>query len=566
MSSKKDKKKSSSSSKHKRTSSNSSQASDIEASDQSDNETLQKKFKMDINNEQALVTMKCSHKSRKGKLRMTEQHLFFLANVQLGLTKKKTIAFSQLLDMEFDRNGVKFTLREGKSQTFVFADNEVAANLIEGQWRQSGYSRGAVRVDLLTNSLEDNVAPGGSRSRSNSTSSVGSNRSSGNFDKESRQLNQSLTLEGRISDTYGNDTERVTQSLRRHFDNVPREETVVREYQCGLKGALMTSHGKLYITQRYLYFFGGFGATQQKFHFRLLEIMDICIPEKSKKSILLSNRTDTYIFTGFKDKRQNVIKALNDYMYDAKMVAENMVITLESSQSKSTGQSKALNNVEFINKSQETIQELINSTLNPLAASNSSASSQTSTSSTQQQPQQQHPLSASQSSSLSNSQTNPAQTSSSSLSNSQTTNSPVTSTAAATQSSTSTTQTTTAPPSEPAAETGTKPAKASNWIRYKSKSPKDGATPTTKTQQQWTPGTTSPKSGSVSGSEVSSPRASTSTAPQQPTSTYNSPPVTTPAIMSAKANEVKMQSLDVAPNPSTPLFIKQQRKRRCFCF
>ncbi|EFA78590.1 hypothetical protein PPL_09242 [Heterostelium album PN500] len=315
---------------HSRRSSNSSaHESDIEASDASDNEKVQKKFKLDAA-DHAIVTMKCHYKSRHGKLRLTVEHLCFLASIQLGGSKKKLIALKDILDIECsDDKGVTLTLRNGKSPTFLFKENREAFNYIENQWINTGNGRGN-SATLLNNSIENMIDGAQSsnnnsqRNRGDSINSNGSNggvanyRYSGNFES---QLNQSLTLENKISDSYGNDIEKATASMKRHFD-VPHSETLVREYQCAHKGSLMQHHGKLYVTERFLFFYSGLASRHQKFTIKLLDVVDICLPEKSKKSILISTKDEAYLFTAFKYKRSVVFKQLNDFWFDSKQHGE----------------------------------------------------------------------------------------------------------------------------------------------------------------------------------------------------------------------------------------------------
>ncbi|EFA77720.1 hypothetical protein PPL_12330 [Heterostelium album PN500] len=270
---------------------------DKEKQTSQENEKLHKKFNLDPA-EVVVTTMKCSHKGRSGKLYVTESHLCFVSKIVIKMSeKKKIVAFSDVLDIEHDKNKqiVKLVKRNGKAMPLHFKESESAFLLIEGQWEASG-----------------------NQSNSRLSFSIDSNNSN------------NLTASGN----------HFTAAHVKHF-NLPETETLIKEYRCAQKGAF-NHFGKLYLSQSYICFYSALTSGHQKTRIKLRDVIQISMPEKSKNSIQIDTKTEKYVYTKFNDKRESVYELLSKQYEIAKVAPASQSNTPQQSRSRSNSIDQSL--------------------------------------------------------------------------------------------------------------------------------------------------------------------------------------------------------------------------------
>ncbi|EGG15216.1 hypothetical protein DFA_10046 [Cavenderia fasciculata] len=244
---------------------------DKETAEKKENEKVNKKFNLN-KKEIVISTMKCSYKSRSGKLRITDNHLCFSSST-LGKEKKKIISFADVLDIENqDRNkisthntGIKITTKLGKPIVLNFKDNEAAYLVVEGQWEASG--------------------------------------------------NQPSSRISDVGSTGSNDSAVIHIKHLKHFE-LPEIESLQKEYHCALKTSTFKMYGKMYLTQNYICFYGNITTGHQKKLIKLRDILTIEKPETSQNSIKIVSKHDTFEFTKFNEKRDNVFDEMS-ILYDS---------------------------------------------------------------------------------------------------------------------------------------------------------------------------------------------------------------------------------------------------------
>ncbi|GAM18524.1 hypothetical protein SAMD00019534_016990 [Acytostelium subglobosum LB1] len=261
----------------------------VEQQLEKENEKVHKRFNLDPSNV-VITTIKCSIKGHSGKLYVTESHLCFISKMMMK-EKKKIIPFSDILEVENDsaKQVVKLVRKNGKTDSLHFKEHESAYLLLEGQWEASGSNQKATRLQH-SDSVSSNLSDSGS---------------------------------------FGH--------LRvKHF-NLPETESLIKDYRCAHKGTF-NQYGKLYLSQHYICFYSSITSLHKKTAIKLKDVVSISMPEKSKSSIQIDTKTETFVFTKFNDKRETVYQTMQDLYETAKNLPTPTGTPLSRSRSNSIDQ------------------------------------------------------------------------------------------------------------------------------------------------------------------------------------------------------------------------------------
>eukprot|EP01132_Coremiostelium_polycephalum_P000781 gene781-972_t len=301
---------------------------------------MKKTFNLDPT-ELVLYTIKCTHKSRSGKLRITDNHLCFSASL-LGSEKKKIISFEEIAEViNQDKKGVKITTKNNKNTVFHFKENESAFLLIEGQWQNSGND--------MRNRLTE------------STSSLDS----------------------------------IKVAHVKHF-NLPDSEKVQKSYHCTLKASPFKQYGKIYLTYNYICFYSKFISGHSKKIIKLKDVIGISITKPEKKNsrgITIDTKTETYKFSSFND-REGAFENMNQLYENCKNGLAPPVSSQPGSRSGSRSGSREQSPAGSRRGSLSISNNAVPISASPSASPSTSRRNSTSITNTTPTPTQNHPLSS----------------------------------------------------------------------------------------------------------------------------------------------------------------------------